>query len=268
MSATETILVAVDPSQVQHPALERALITSRLSLVKPRLHLFIAVDADARNVSADNPALYSSLGMINELAAIVEAEGVAYSVELCWASSWQQAMLNAAKRVKADLIVMTDHSDVNRKLYLADSKWELLRRARRPVLLVRPQAQPKRKVVLASVNIQATEQEQLELNQRILEQGREMSDRYDAELHVVNSYKDSMNYPDRGMLLRQAKVTTDRVHLKQGAPEVVVAATAKNIGADIVVIGTLARRSVMESMRGNTSERVLNSLSQDVLTIN
>ena len=57
MSNPDTILVIIEPSQDQHLALDRALITSKLRKVAPKLHLFICVDADNTDLKARNQNL-------------------------------------------------------------------------------------------------------------------------------------------------------------------------------------------------------------------
>ena len=269
MKKNEVVLVAVDPIRQYHPALERVIISARLSETKPSLHLFIAVDTSSNYQDSSSINMYSSLQSINDLVASVEAEGLTCQTELYWGGDWQQGMLDTAKHIKADLIVMTNHSVIERNIFLSDSKWMLLRRAKRPVMLVRAAASDQRQVVLAAVNIQAEDDAYQALNARIIDSGRRMVAQYNAELHVVNAYPDSMNYPDRGKLIMLTQCDSANVHIKAGPPEQVVAEVAKDISADVVVMGTLARKGLIENIRGNTSERVLNSLAlHDVLTIN
>jgi universal stress protein E len=63
-------------------------------------------------------------------------------------------------------------------------------------------------------------------------------------------------------------VPNAQVHVEDGPPDRVIAAVAGQIDADIVVIGTLARQGFAAVMRGNTSERVIAALPQDVMTLN
>jgi universal stress protein E len=266
---SEMILVAVDPSRQTHPALERVILDSWLSTVKPRLHLFIAVDTGANRQYDSKLNAYLSLTSINRLIQSVKDKGLECECELYWAESWQKDMLAAAKRIKADLIVMTDHSNAGNNIFLADSKWALLRQAKRPVMLVRVDSSDRREKVLAAVNMQADDALHQALNKRILENAKLIADHYDAELHVVNAYQDSINYPDRGDLVRKSVTDSSFVHVQQGSAEYVVEQVASKISADIVVIGTMAKKGLMESIRGNTSERVLNRLQRhDILTIN
>lgn len=266
MPKQQHILVAVDPSRQHHPALERVLNNSQLIPIKPKLHLFVAVDSSAVNTDASNEALYTHIDDIYRLIARIAKQGIECKSELCWVAKWQEGMLQAAKRISADLIAVTDHSNVERKLFLPDSKWALLREARRPVLLVRANATPQRETVLAAINAQSEQQQNL--TKKIIKYGRWLAETYGAEFHVVNAYKDASQKMDVSQLQNLANVESHRVHSRQGSAVEIVSEIAQVIDADVVVFGTEARQSMMDSIRGNTSERLMHSLKQDLLTLN
>lgn len=269
MKNNENILVAVDPSRGEHPALDRVIHNARLAAIKPVLHLFVAVDRQANSLFKSEFNHFPTLDTINLLVRTIEREGLQCLCELYWLDSWQQGILAMAKRIEADLIALTDHSVISKNIFLADSKWALLRQAQRPVMLVRPTAASSRRKVLAAVNMQAKDEQHQALNRRILSHASAMAAHYGAEYHLVNAYQDSINYPDRAALLRASGANSACVHVQQGAAEIVVANIAQQIEADLVVLGTMARNGVLDSIRGHTSERVLHSLQDyDVLTLN
>src|SRR5690625_7897465 len=78
-------------------------------------------------------------------------------------------------------------------------------------------------------------------------------------MHVVNAYLDSMNYPDRGRIVRETGVANDRIHIKNGYSSEVVAQVADDIGADLVIMGTLGQTGMASTRRGNTAERMIRS---------
>lgn len=266
MPKQQQLLVAIDPSKQYHPALERVLNNAQLTAIKPKLHLYIAVDNSALNANISNDRLTTRLDDINRLIARVSKQGIECESELCWVAKWQEGMLQAAKRIEADLIAVTDHSNIDRKLLLPDSKWALLREARRPVLLVRANATAQRETVLAAINAQSIQHEKL--NKKIIKYGRWLAETYGAEFHVVNAYKDNNQKMDVSHLQKLANVESHRIHSRQGNAVEIVAEIAQIIDADVVVLGTEARQSMMDSIRGNTSERLLHSLKQDILTLN
>lgn len=268
MSNQDTLFVVVDPTQNDHVALERAIITSRLRDVTPKLKIFVGVDSAAVSLDADNPDIYRATDWFENLKKPLEEEGLDYTLVICWSTQWTDAILQAAKKTEADLILVPDYSAKNSRNRFSDAKWQLLRRSKCPVLIVRPGADSQRKTVLAAVKMQDKSKAYTEINDKILARGKWMAERYGADFQVVNAYSDSMNYPDRGNMVRQIGIDSEKIHVRQGSAEDVVAQVADEIGADVVVIGTLKRRGVMLAMRGNTSERVMSKVKQDVMTLN
>lgn len=264
----ENILVVVDPTRDEHPALERSIITAKMRPESPKIHIFIGVDGHAVDVSHKNPAMYSDVSKIAEIEQRMEKEGLEYTAEVCWAHDWQKSLLSSGKHFQSDMIVISDYCDSDKGVRFSDSKWALLRNAKCPVLIVRPGADFKRKTVLAAINTQAKDDRYQELNDKIIKRGKWAAELYGAEFHVVNAYDDSMNLPDRGTLLRKINMESNRVHIRQGEPETVISEAASELSADIVLIGTLARKGLMAAMRGNTSERVLTKLDTDVMALN
>jgi len=74
--------------------------------------------------------------------------------------------------------------------------------------------------------------------------------------------------PDREELARVCGVDAARVHLGHGGAPVVIRETADRLGADLVVIGTVARSGLLGTVVGNTAERVLDDSLADVLVLN
>jgi universal stress protein E len=56
-------------------------------------------------------------------------------------------------------------------------------------------------------------------------------------------------------------------HVKEGLPESVIESVAKNIDAELVVMGTVGRTGIPAALIGNTAEHVLDQLSCDVLAL-
>jgi universal stress protein E len=267
MSNPDTILVIIEPSQDQHLALDRALITSKLRKVAPKLHLFICVDADNTDLKARNQNLYRDSAWIQSLTKPAEESGLEYTYELCWSSEWTDAVMNCADRIQPTIIFLPDYDANIRRNMFTNSKWDLLRKSFCPVLIARPGASNHRKVILAALNIRTENPKYIEMNEKILADGRKQVEIYGAELYVINSYKDSMHYPDREQLLKFTGLPTERVHLGEGDPADVIANYADEINADIVIIGTMRRTGAAALMRGNTSEKVLRKVKQDVVAL-
>ncbi len=270
MKVESKIFVVVDPTDDKHLALERAIAGIPLRDPKPEVYVFIAVDSEVVDTRAVNDNLFRDQTWFEEeIRKPLEAIGVNYTIGISWSSEWQQSIVSEASRWGADNIFLPFHPRQNRMRFtFSESKWELFKSAHCPVLLARGGAKPRREVILAAVNFQATRDVQKQLNDNILTFGSKMAEVYGAELHVVNGYLDSMLYPDRGRLAKETGLPPERIHVRQGYTDEVVAAVSKELKADLVIIGTLGQTGMAKTRRGNTAERVITGLETDVVVVN
>ncbi len=265
----EKLFVVVDPSQDEPFALNRAIINAgiRKENERPDLYIFIAVDGEAVDTRANNDSLFRNREWFLKLTDPIEQAGVDFTVELSFSTEWQKSILREAQRFSADMIMVPVHRNPSAsRLTFSDAKWELLRNAECPILLCHGDTAEKRDTILAAVRVQSDSY--TDLNQKIITRAKWAADRYGASLHMVNAYRDSMDYPDRSKLLKLAELPSKNIHIRQGAPEDVISAVANEIGAASVVMGTKRRHGLIGSLRGNTAERVIEKLSQDIMTIN
>lgn len=270
MQKQEKLFVVVDPTNDEHIALERAIITAQLREPKARLSVFVGVDNEAVDTRSSNDNLFRDLSWFEEhIHQPIKTAGLEYDIELSWCAEWRMAIIQSSKLAGADTVLLPVHRRTNRRRFtFSESKWDLLKSSSCPVVLVRPGARDQRKVVMAAVNFQATKERQRALNARILEQGRITAENYGAEFHVVNAYLDSMHYPDRGKLAKDTGLDAESIHVKRGYTDEVVSAMARELQADLVVMGTLGQTGKTRTRRGNTAERVIAGLDVDVMVFN
>lgn len=270
MSNSEKLFVVVDPSDTKHVALERVLRTGQLRGEPPVIKVFVAVDGEAVDTRVINDNLFRDQSWFEtEIRKPMQDAGLECHIEVSWSQEWQKSIVQSAKSFGADRIYLPVHERTNSTRFtFSESKWALLKTADCPVVLIQPGAQPERTVVAAAVNFQTTKEEQKALNESILRWGREVAAMYGAEFHVINAFLDQMNYPDRGNLARQTGLPADKIHVKPGYTDEVVSTIASEIKADLVVMGTLGQNGLITSRRGNTAERVIAALTQDVMVVN
>lgn len=270
MSRPERIFVVVDPNDDQHIALERVVITSALHPVKPQVHVFVAVDGDAVDTRSSNDRLFRDLTWFEQnIKSPLANAGVNYMIEVSWSSEWQKSIVESAARLGSDLIYLPVHAKTNPSRFsFTESKWELLKTSSCPVVLIRPGAEARRKVILAAVNFQAQRDVQIALNKKIIEQAKHFAEVYNADLHFINGYMDSMSYPDRAKILNETGIPNDRIHVENGYTSEVVSALATKINADLIVMGTLGQNGMTKTRRGNTAERLIAAVDTDVMVIN
>lgn len=270
-STERPVFVVVDPAQDRPLALERILKMTRglgAEFQRPsKIHVFVAVDCDNTDTDASNPAMHrDSVWFTNNIIQPLEASGFDFTLEMSWSSDWYGAIIQRSKQLGAALIMLpllSNPSEAGR--LFNESIWRLMRTALCPVIVVRPNVQIDRSIILAAINVQSHAPEHQRLNDLIISRSQWIARTYDAKLHFVNAYSDSLNYPDRTQLANRTEVNTANIHVVSGEPEVVIADTAKKIGATVVVIGTRSRAS---RWRGNTAEKIINKVNCDILAIN
>jgi universal stress protein E len=269
MKIEKKIFVVVDPNDEKHVALERCLITAKLRDEIDVL-VFVCVDTDDVDTRASNERVFRDQEWFDtEIKKPLDEVGAKYKIEVSWCSEWRKAIVESAKRFHAEAIFLPVKEKSSRlRLIFTEEKWGVLKTAHCPVLLVRPDAKEKRETVLVAINGQAERQVQKELNEILLSRGHWMQGAYGADFHVVNAYLNSLHYPDRGKLVKETGLPSEKIHVAQGYTDEVVADVAEKIKADIVVIGTLGQNGMIGGRRGNTAERVISALNVDVMVVN
>ncbi len=123
-----------------------------------------------------------------------------------------------------------------------------------------------------------------------LSEAADLAGRMNADLHLVHAWETPVYvYPDgplvaqppmgrqleaelRSALEQQAKTLSARglrvhTHLAQGRPHEVIAKVAKEVDADLVVLGTHGRGGIARFLLGSVAERVVRTSEVPVLTV-
>ena len=261
-------LVIVDPSHERHLALERMLdiIGQRRERVL-EFHLLIGFESDDKGDPDTPDEIVRSYDWLKDLLLPLDESGVDYVTELFWTRSWRNSILNAADRYACDTIMLCEASAENKR-GITDSKWDLVRRANCDVVIVDVGTKAPIDCILAAVNTQATDPVHKELNERILERGKYLSEYFDAEFHVVNAYKDSEDFPDRELIGRMTGLPRENIHRDMGKPDDVIASVVEKVNADMVVLGISARRGLSAAFSSHTTEGVMEKITVDVVALN
>ncbi len=201
-----------------------------------------------------------------------------------------EAIITNAVDFGADYVFkpLRHHSGVQRLMYTS-TDWNLVRFCPSPLLFVGDKTAVHHKPVLASLDLESQDDAHEELNSEVLERAKGLSGLIDGEVHIVNAYNmvsiggstGSLNQPNyeffqgardeyykKGREIACANdVDKENVHLKEGAPEMVVNETAEKIDAGIIVLGTIARTGVSGMFIGNTAETVMEGATADVFVV-
>jgi len=264
------ILAVIDPTSDVQPALTRACITAKNTGAK-----VLAYACCFSSASVDDRPALERVEIARHAAwlqKIVDTESYAdtdVAIQVEWNAAWRDAIAAAAAASNCELIVKATHwQSPTSRLLLKTSDWELMRKAKCPVLFLKHEkVKPQRRILMA-LNLAAGDDAHQRLNDDIIDVGNQIvSGREDMELHAVNAYSDSEHFVHPPDLAARAGVERSRAHCIEGAPGDVILECAAGLGAEMVILGTVARSGIAGATKGNTAERALDRLDADVLTI-
>lgn len=267
----ENILAVIDPTTDNQRALHRAIRIA--SATGARVHAYLC---GYSRLQADDVDALQRAGLeryrlwLDHVVKNTDCYGLEVIPTVEWDPDWREALAPAAEKLNCDLIVKSTYrrSAVRRRL-LTTADMRLLRTAKCPVSLVKRESgsSPVDDVLLA-LNIGATDESHARLNEKIIDAGHSVLARNpNARLHAVNAYSDSDYFIHPPDLAHRVGIPRERCYVALGAPEKVIAETATKLNAGLVIIGTVARRGITGVAIGNTAERVLDQLDDDVMVL-
>jgi nucleotide-binding universal stress UspA family protein len=295
MTSISSILVDEDAVAPHHPALEQAAELARrcaarlkivdvLPWVPPGVRHFVTPEIEQELIDHRRERLAALARGLSDVRATTEL----------LRGRPATTVVEEVLRANHDLLVRShgrDQADSPRPFGAIDM--ELLRQCPCPVWLVdgRRRATDTWRI-LAAVRTTAAEPEEQELNARILEWALLLRSLGDGELTVLQAWT-----PYGASLLRprlspdefsefietsrrteetalsgflapyQERLTGVGVELVHGEPEDAITRCVESRGADVVVMGTVARTGIAGLVMGNTAERVLQRLRGSVFAV-
>lgn len=291
-------LVVIDPADEQHKALKRALHIAKLSHAKLTLFLSIydfsyemttMLSGDERDVMRANLISDRKTWLADVLSAF-DTTGVDIDTHVVWHNRPFEAIIREAIKSNNDLIIKgTQVSSSFQNLLFTPTDWHLLRKAPCPVLLVKEHEWPSYGQIIAAVHTGSEEEHHQGLNHRIIDCAQSMGSVLDASVYLVNAYPsapvniaveipefDVSEYTDAleqhhfnrmAALGRHYGLSSHYQYVAQGLPEQVIPDAAKQLDAELVVLGTIGRTGLSAALLGNTAEHVLDQLNCDVLAV-
>lgn len=294
----KTILVGIEAPEAKHQlALRRAAHLAHK--VSARLTLFHSVyspyfegsrlyrtmlQKGIKNTLADRRAA------LEKLAAPLRRRGLKVAVKAAWDDPPYDAIVREVLRSKPDLVVAESHRHgLGARAFLTNTDWQLIRLCPAPLLFVK-KARPYDKArVLAAIDPLHANAKPARLDGRILETAQALATAHSGRLDVAHVWLPpsmALADPVTGFidprldeeLERYLKRTLKRhvapldlppsqLHLHQGYPQSVLPALARRLRTDVLVMGTVSRRGLKRLFIGNTAERVIDTITCDLLVI-
>lgn len=248
------ILLLVDPRKKRHHAIESIERVIKdfshsgelefVTLITTNLE---GVDADVNNINIDEQ-------WIENLLKDLSSHGHKNTVHIAWSNDWAETVLEFTDRYDTNFSIIPFY-DRQSNHVLTDQKWKLLRNSHKPVLISKGKQDSFSNIVLAAVKVQDPKYK--EANEKVMAGAHRIASLTGSEVHAVNAYEGSMDYPDRAKLIELTGLENERIHVEDGAAKDAICKVAKKINADSIFIASQRRKGISGRLRGNTIEKIV-----------
>ena len=270
MVTIKNILAVIDPTKETQRALERAVRIAKIA--KARIHAYVSVYSDMETDSPEDlcQAETSRYSLwLDKIIEPVKAEKIDVTVQIDWNENWREAIAVAAKAVESDLIIKPSriHS-ASERVFMHSSDLALFKTAQCPVLLVKVEEATQTHKVLMAIDAKREDRKYKNILDKIIDFGKAASAAYeDGELYAVHAYTNQDEYFHVADLAKKTRLDTKRVRVVGAEPEEAIARVAKEIDAQLIIIGLSTKSTLVNRVFGSTGEWLLNNLHQDLLVI-
>ncbi|MBD2800505.1 universal stress protein UspE [Xenorhabdus sp. M] len=300
MANYQNLLVAIDPSQDDQPALRRAVyivqrnggrIKAFLSIYDLSYEMTTLLSPEERNAMRKS-VISQRVAWIKQQAHYYLESGIDIEIKVVWHNRPYEAIIQEVITGNHDLLLKMAHQHSKlESIIFTPLDWHLLRKCPCPVWMVKDQVWPENGAAVVAVNLSHEEAYHSELNLKLVYETQDLAKRIVKEplIHLVSAYpvaplNIATEIPDfdpnvynqalRGQHLVAMKelrqkfcIDEQHTHVREGVPERVIPETCDELNAGVVVLGILGRTGLSAAFLGNTAEHVIDKLKCDLLAI-
>jgi len=263
------VFAIIDPTTDNQLVLKRAERIAKLRGAKILAHCCIYSNVSSQDKEALKRAETKRHELwLEHLIAPLREAGVDIDYQIHWDPEWRDNLGIAANESGCDLVIKASKTKTLPGRLRKTADWQLLRTANMPVFLMKRKKSLESAKILAAIKADDADDVYKKMNENIMRVANEIVRPYeDGEVHVVRAYKDWDDFINPADLAKRCGVDRTRAHCATGAPEDAIQQIANEIGAELVVIGAIAAKSMSGRIFGNTVERLLDKLECDVVTV-
>ncbi|MBE1301701.1 MAG: universal stress protein UspE [Alteromonadaceae bacterium] len=297
MASFNKILAVIDPAEENQKSLARAMeiaqksgasVTAFLSIYDFSYDMTTMLSVEERETMRQ-AMVDDRIDWLSEVLNSDSSE-IPLEIKVVWHNRPYESIILETIEGGYDLIVKgTAKHDTLKSVIFTPTDWHLLRKAPVSVLLVKEHDWPENGQILGCVNAGTEDADHQSLNNRIIDQCHEMASLLKSNVHIVNSFPgtpvniaieipefDPQSYNESvktyheqcvEKLATEKQIAPENCHVKEGLPEDVIPVVAKDLDAELVIIGTVGRQGISAALIGNTAEHIIDMLDCDVLAL-
>jgi universal stress protein E len=297
-SSWQSILVAVrDPGQRKQLAIRKAAGLAAASGARVTLfHAFSAPYPLPVPMPTDPNEILRRVGeqrraQLLALARPLRAAGLKVRCEVAWDFPPAHAIVRRVLAGRPDLVVAESHRHTRlARWFLANADWDLIRECPCPVWFVKSERLARKPHVLVAVDPTHARARPSGLDDRLLQAANSVAQQVGGSISLIHVRdtrqalvpafpalpRDARAEPAAVRAATEAEVNrlarrnglaaAPRV-LEAGVPAEVLPQSAAELGAAVLVMGSVSRSAVGQMFIGNTAEAVIDAVTCDVLVV-
>lgn len=301
MNPIRNVLVIVDPTAQQQPAVAKGALLARRCAA--RLDLFVCDTKAARNMrlakhlreSPQSPFENDLHRLVESIAAPLRSDGLEVTTEVLAADPLHTALVERVRRTCADLVIKdTHHHSVAQRTFLTNTDWELIRSCPVPLLLVKPTLWSPARRVGAALDPGHLDDKPRLLDICILDEANRLTRLLGGELHAIHAYipaamiagatasvpplvvdipsevladERAGKWQELTALTSEYGMPASHTHLETGSVGEVLCRLAQQCQLDIMAMGAVSRRGLKRVLIGSTAETILERMACDLLVV-
>jgi universal stress protein E len=296
-----TILVVIDPTRQDQPIISRAIRVARacgacLELFLAEYHSVVDVGYgfSPEGLHAARQAFTEKrTNWLEQLADRAKAAGLKTNTHFSWTKSLHSAVIEKSQQTGADLIMKaTHHHSVLKRALFTHTDWHLIRDSAAHIWLVKEDYVWDGHVeIMAAIDPMTEDQNDQGITSRILRLAYELSCSLPAELGVFHAFEpiplgmlagashskdDYTSYRAKVKKEHQVALASAlasigesnvKICLEEGAADKAIAEIADQENIDVMVVGAVSHSRLDRILVGSTAEKVLETISCDVLVV-
>lgn len=296
MGQYKRLLLIADPNMRHSAALQRASALAEASgaalhiaaFIEPFVS-FVLLDKNAREQIRER-YLQEYRAWLADETGLMRSKGITVTSEVAWTGETLKEILQHVTEMQPDLLIKdVQHEPAFKRAFITPLDWHLLRECPVPIHLLGPLVHALPRKVVAAVDPSRLAAQSSELNEQIIQAATGLALQCDAELHLLHSYDPSSAFLAEGgaggvgwsnlagemrdaqerlfvALAERYGVPTERRHFILGSPISALSDFARQLTADVLVMGTVQRKG-LDKLVGSTTEHILHQVPCSILVV-
>jgi universal stress protein E len=303
MSENEKILVVVEPDNHPQIVVERASWLAELTdcdlhlvLCDPDIGVLsrgIFVSSEARDLGEHIRDAQQEI--IDDIATPAKDRGITVTTDILDERPVADAILHVALEIEPRYVVKgTEFHSIAERAIFVDTDWQLIRTCPYPLWLVKPNEFSEQPVFVAAVDPVHSHDKPADLDHLIIESAKAVSGPASGQVHLFHTYESiagigreatktfkpiklpidelsekiqAEHREQLDALAANNDIDSDHTHQMPGSTKDLLPTFVRTQGADVVVMGALARWGLKRMIIGSTAEKVLDHLPCDILIV-